>query len=555
MAHPATALQLATRLRKLVAETQIDALTEPTVQLSDTPSLLLLLASETLCERIYSLKSELSPGITGVFLLEAGELPVPSCDDLTDLVVAGIETRAADNHRAALEVFAKQVGMQCEPGDGGLMLVAADCTVHVTFDDEGRMLSINRVRTEPEEAERQAATARMVEDFEFDDESPFGPSPFVFAPTPMTSPMSAPEPEPSSDDDEPAFTSTGMFTTVDTPSAASEAVIPSAASSSQPEAENSPEAPAPRENPNAATESETVIFPPLPPQQSPKLANYPVPGAQAWNQPAQPPVAPPQPPPLPPRPRFEGGQPSPNMPPQPAPLPPTGAMPGLPAQPGPPVSNQPGVHQPGIGQPGNWPQPVPPQPGAPGQWQQPQQQGWTPNAPQPNPYGAPATPPPPQPGPTGKRLGGMQPGPLPNQPAPQPGMAPGPQQQWRQSGNPGQLPPAPQQGGYPGGQPAQNMPQPMPPSQPGWPQPGYPGQTQPPPQGQPPQPQFPGQHRPPGPQGQPFPQQELGAHGAPQAPGPQTGQFLPPGHFPPVQQPGRFPPPGPGGQLPPRGNQ
>ena len=410
-------LQLARRVREVGEQRAIAPLTTPQVQLHETASLPLQLAAQSLSDASHWLRIETEPGKLAVLSVAAGELETPGANALVDIVMSGVALQISDRHRAAFEAYLKQLGAASETFDeNGMRVSVADGTVIATFDAEGRILSINREQDAVDQRSARESTERMVAEFELDDESPFGPSPFVFASTPINAPQLD---EPAENDtDEPAFTATDIFGVADAQPAVSGPAATPTAPPAPPAA--SPSAPEPVSPPSAPAPVSQPAMPGLP--ELPPLPQYPVSGQQR----------PPQ-------------QPQQQGPPQ------------QPQQQGPPQQSVPGQQRP----PQQFFQPPGQQPG-PQQFDQPQQQWSQPRPP------APFQPAPFQPAP-------FQP--APGQPGQRPWQSQQPQQQAPGQQAPGQQVPGPQQRfnqPYPPQQPPRQAP--WPPQQAGpqqqtpWPQ-------------------------------------------------------------------------------------
>lgn len=445
-------LQLARRVREVGEQRAIAPLTTPQVQLHETASLPLQLAAQSLSDAPHWLRIETEPGKLAVLSVAAGELETPGANALVDIVMSGVALQISDRHRAAFEAYLKQLDASTETFDeNGMRVSVADGTVIATFDAEGRILSINREQDAVDQRSARESTERMVAEFELDDESPFGPSPFVFASTPINAPQLD---EPAENDaDEPAFTGTNIFGVVDAQPAVSNPTAappaPPAAPPSAPEPVSPPSAPAPVSQP---------AMPGLP--ELPPLPQHPAPGQQRQPQQAQQqrPPQEPQPPQQQRQPQqfFQppGSQSPSQQPagPRPQPGPQQFDQPRQQwSQPRPPAPFQPAPFQPAPGQPGqSGVFPAAPSQPAPGQrpWQsqQPQQQAPGQQAPRP-------------------QQGFNQPYPPQQQPrqAPWPPQQAGPQQQtpWPQQTWPQQQAGQQQQAG-PQQQPGQARPQQQP---------------------------------------------------------------------------------------------
>ncbi len=368
-------LQLARRVREVGEQRAIAPLTTPQVQLHETASLPLQLAAQSLSDASHWLRIETEPGKLAVLSVAAGELETPGANALVDIVMSGVALQISDRHRAAFEAYLKQLGAASETFDeNGMRVSVADGTVIATFDAEGRILSINREQDAVDQRSARESTERMVAEFELDDESPFGPSPFVFASTPINAPQLD---EPAENDaDEPAFTATDIFGVVDAQPAVSNPTAappaPPAAPPSAPEPVSPPSAPAPVSQPAMPGLPE---LPPLPqhpgsgqqrPPQEPQLPQqqrqpqqfFQPPGSQS---PSQQPAGP----------RPQPGQQQFDQPPQQW------------SQPRPPAPFQAAPFQPAPGQPGQPGafQAAPSQP-TPGQQSWPPQQSWQSQQPQ-----------------------------------------------------------------------------------------------------------------------------------------------------------------------------
>lgn len=368
-------LQLARRVREVGEQRAIAPLTTPQVQLHETASLPLQLAAQSLSDASHWLRIETEPGKLAVLSVAAGELETPGANALVDIVMSGVALQISDRHRAAFGAYLKQLGAASETFDeNGMRVSVADGTVIATFDAEGRILSINREQDAVDQRSARESTERMVAEFELDDESPFGPSPFVFASTPINAPQLD---EPAENDaDEPAFTATDIFGVVDAQPAVSNPTAtppaPPAAPPSAPEPVSPPSAPAPVSQPAMPGLPE---LPPLPqhpgsgqqrPPQEPQLPQqqrqpqqfFQPPGSQS---PSQQPAGP----------RPQPGQQQFDQPPQQW------------SQPRPPAPFQAAPFQPAPGQPGQPGafQAAPSQP-TPGQQSWPPQQSWQSQQPQ-----------------------------------------------------------------------------------------------------------------------------------------------------------------------------
>lgn len=340
-------LKLARRVREVGEQRAIAPLTTPQVQLHETASLSLQLAAQSLSDASHWLRIETEPGKLAVLSVAAGELELPDANALVDIVMSGVALQISDRHRAAFEAYLKQLDASSETFDeNGMRVSVANGTVIATFDAEGRILSINREQDAVDQRSARESTERMVAEFELDDESPFGPSPFVFASTPINAPQLD---EPAENDaDEPAFTATDIFGVVDSQPAVANPTAtppaPPAAPPSAPEPVSPPSAPAPVNQPAMPGLPE---LPPLPQQPAPGQQRPPQqffqplgqqPGPQQFDQPQQ-----------------QWSQPRPSAPFQPAPFQPAPGQPG-----------QSGVFPAALSQPAPGQQPWPPQ--------QPQQQ-------------------------------------------------------------------------------------------------------------------------------------------------------------------------------------
>lgn len=355
-------LQLARRVREVGEKRAIAPLTTPQVQLHETASLSLQLAAQSLSDASHWLRIETEPGKLAVLSVAAGELELPDANALVDIVMSGVALQISDRHRAAFEAYLKQLDASSETFDeNGMRVSVANGTVIATFDAEGRILSINREQDAVDQRSARESTERMVAEFELDDESPFGPSPFVFASTPINAPQLD---EPAENDaDEPAFTATDIFGVVDSQPAVANPTAtppaPPAAPPSAPEPVSPPSAPAPVNQPAMPGLPELPPLPPHPasvqqrPPQQPHQQGPPQQSAPGQQRPPQQFFQPPGQQPGPQQfdqPQQQWSQPRPPAPFQPAP-----------GQPG-----QSGVFPAALSQPAPGQQPWPPQ--------QPQQQ-------------------------------------------------------------------------------------------------------------------------------------------------------------------------------------
>ena len=451
-------LQLARRVREVGEQRAIAPLTTPQVQLHETASLPLQLAAQILSDASHWLRIETEPGKLAVLSVAAGELETPGANALVDIVMSGVALQISDRHRAAFEAYLKQLGAASETFDeNGMRVSVADGTVIATFDAEGRILSINREQDAVDQRSARESTERMVAEFELDDESPFGPSPFVFASTPINAPQLD---EPAENDaDEPAFTATDIFGVVDAqPAVSNPAATPAAPPAPMAAPAAPPSAPDPVSPSSAPAPMSQPAMPGLP--ELPPLPQYPVSGQQR----------PPQ------QPQQQG--------------PPQQSAPG---QQRPSQQSAPGQQRP----PQQFFQPPGQQPG-PQQFDQPQQQ-WS----QPRPaapfQAAPFQPAPGQPG-----QSGVFPA-APSQPTPgqRPWQSQQPQQQVPGQQAPGQQVPGPQQRFN------QSYPPQQPPRQAPWP-PQQAGQQAGPQQQAGQQQRAPWAQQQPGPQQQTWPQQQPG---------------------------------------------
>ncbi|WP_311477523.1 DUF6882 domain-containing protein [uncultured Gulosibacter sp.] len=223
---PDSVLKLAHLVHEVGEHRAIAALVNPRVQLHETASLPLQLAAEHLSDASHWLRIETAPGKLAVLSVDAGRLEVPAANALVDIVMSGIALQTIDQHRTAFEAYLKLLGAERETIDeNGMRVLAADGKVTATFDAEGRILSINPERDEASRRSARESSERMVAEFEFDDESPFGPSPFVFAATPINAPQLDAAAE--QDADAPAFTAAGLFGAVESEPAVASSPEPS----------------------------------------------------------------------------------------------------------------------------------------------------------------------------------------------------------------------------------------------------------------------------------------------------------------------------------------
>ena len=198
---PDTALVLANEVLRVGRERGIPELTTPVVDLSETPSLLLQLAAETIGRANHWAQLDAGSGLTVVLAVDAGELPAPDSDRLISTVMRGIDLQAVDDHRAALRAYAERIGLDCEPLEGaadGLRVRGRDGGIDAEFDEHGTMTSVRAldeapaasraVESDDSEAEVDASPAAdpeaeaVVSEAELDDEPGFGPAREVYDP-------------------------------------------------------------------------------------------------------------------------------------------------------------------------------------------------------------------------------------------------------------------------------------------------------------------------------------------------------------------------------------
>ena len=164
---PAEALALAERVRSVGSDLGVSELTTPVVTLSETPSLLLQLAAESIGSANHWISVDAGNGLTVVLAVDAGQLPAPDADRLISTVMRGIDLQVVEDHRSALVAYAERIGLVIEPVEGserGMRLRNNHGGIDVDFDTEGRMTSISGVTHDVVAAGDVDATEPLGED-------------------------------------------------------------------------------------------------------------------------------------------------------------------------------------------------------------------------------------------------------------------------------------------------------------------------------------------------------------------------------------------------------
>ncbi|MGO1545232.1 MAG: DUF6882 domain-containing protein [Gulosibacter sp.] len=142
---PAKALSVARRVREAGLQRGIPELTEPVVVLSDTPSLILRLAAETIGDLLHTITVDAGRGLSLVLAIDAGPLRPLDSQSLLSATMHGADLGITDDHRSALETYAKRLGLDCSTtaAEGSRLRLGCEIgAIEFETDESGRLTKL-----------------------------------------------------------------------------------------------------------------------------------------------------------------------------------------------------------------------------------------------------------------------------------------------------------------------------------------------------------------------------------------------------------------------------
>ncbi|SJM51999.1 DUF6882 domain-containing protein [Gulosibacter sp. 10] len=143
---PEEALRAARRVQESGGALGIRELIEPVVVLSNTPSLMLQLAAETLGAVSHTMLVDAGQGLSLVLAVNIGPMRPLDSAELLAAVMRGTELGVTHDHRSALERYATRLGLRLERLDAGsrrMLLRGATGGVEFESDESGRLVALH----------------------------------------------------------------------------------------------------------------------------------------------------------------------------------------------------------------------------------------------------------------------------------------------------------------------------------------------------------------------------------------------------------------------------
>lgn len=153
---PATALETVQRVYEKGLALGIPELTSPVVTLSETPSLLLRLAAESISGVLHTLTVDAGRGVSLVCAVDLGPLRPLTSEDLVAVTIQGTELGVTENHLDALECYARRVGLDCFVTSHDPLSAHIGCEIggiEIESDESGRLTGL---REQSLQVQRQA---------------------------------------------------------------------------------------------------------------------------------------------------------------------------------------------------------------------------------------------------------------------------------------------------------------------------------------------------------------------------------------------------------------
>lgn len=142
---PAEALRIARRVYEQGLAVGLPELTTPVVTLSETPSLLLRLAAETIGGVFHTLTVDAGHGVSLLFAVELGPLRPLSSQELIGVTLQGADLGVTENHLDALECYARRVGLDYYLTSHDPLSVSIGCAsggIEIESDEGGRLIGL-----------------------------------------------------------------------------------------------------------------------------------------------------------------------------------------------------------------------------------------------------------------------------------------------------------------------------------------------------------------------------------------------------------------------------
>lgn len=154
---PAKALDLAKRVHDKGLAVGIPELSTPVITLSETPSLLLRLAAETIGGLSHTLTVDAGRGLSLLFSVEIGPLRPLTSDDLVTVAMQGTDLGVTHNHLDAFECYARRNGFdyRVTSHDPLTATIGSELGgIEIQSDEDGRLIGL---REHSLEVRRQAS--------------------------------------------------------------------------------------------------------------------------------------------------------------------------------------------------------------------------------------------------------------------------------------------------------------------------------------------------------------------------------------------------------------
>lgn len=154
---PREALELAKLVHDRGIALGIPELATPVVTLSDTPSLMLRLAAETIGGITHTLTVDAGRGLSLLFAVDLGPLNPLASSDLVTVAMQGADLGVTENHLDAFECYARRVGLDYLVTSHDPLTATIgnnDGGIEIESDEGGRMIGLRALNLQ---VQRQAS--------------------------------------------------------------------------------------------------------------------------------------------------------------------------------------------------------------------------------------------------------------------------------------------------------------------------------------------------------------------------------------------------------------